>query len=100
MPSGARSHRPQPHIGTSGVPDGSADLQREALLTARARRRLIEHALVERRTLLALTVVLAIVAVICAIGSLTAASVVAGLASGSSGLLLKARADGSPSDDR
>jgi hypothetical protein len=49
----------------SGGPE--AELQQEVVLTARAERRLVEHELTRRRTLLALTVVLTVVGAVLAI---------------------------------
>jgi hypothetical protein len=63
--------------------------QRELVLILRARRRLLEQTLLERRTLLALAVFLALVAVIAALLGLLGATVAATLASGTNGLLLR-----------
>jgi hypothetical protein len=64
------------------------ELAEERLLSARAERRLLEHALVERRALLVLTIALAVVAVVLAVLGLTGATVVSGLASTLSGACL------------
>lgn len=47
--------------------DPDRELQREIVLTARAERRLVEHELTRRRTLLALTVVLPVSGVVLAL---------------------------------
>lgn len=60
----------------------------ERLLSLRARRRLLEHDLIERRALLILAIALAVVAVVLAILGLAGATVVAGLASALAGARL------------
>ena len=63
-------------------------LAEERLLSARAERRLLEHTLVERRALLVLTIVLALVAVVLAVFGLTGATVVSSLVSALAGVRL------------
>jgi hypothetical protein len=70
--------------------DDDPRVAEERLRCLRARRRLLEHDLVERRALLVLTVTLAVVAVVLAILGLTGATVVAGLVSALAGTRLGA----------
>jgi hypothetical protein len=63
-------------------------LAEERLLSARAERRLLEHALIERRALLVLTIALAVVAVVLAVLGQTGATVVSGLVSALGGVRL------------
>lgn len=65
------------------------ELDRELLLTARARRRLLDQTLLERRTLLVLSVLLALLAVMCALVDAPGPTAVAALASGMSSTLLR-----------
>jgi hypothetical protein len=76
--------------------DGRRALEHEALLIARAHRRLLEHTLFERRTLLVMVVVLPLVAVVCAIVGLREASAVAGVAGSLCGALLRIRPESPP----
>jgi hypothetical protein len=68
----------------------------EAILTARVHRRLLEHTLLERRTLLVLFVVLSVLAVGSAIAGLRDGSAAAGAIGGVVGALLRIRAGPEP----
>ena len=79
VPTGAR--------GNERAPD--AEFRREALLTVRAHRRLLDQELLdrrallaERRVLLAMAVVFALIAVVGALADIDRASVASGVASG------------------
>jgi len=92
-------------------PDALGELQHELVLTARARRELLDQAVVERKTHLAvtvrerttfliLTIVLVLAATYLALLGSTAATVLATLAAGTGGLLLRKQGTSPPADSK
>ena len=98
------SHAPgEPAPNQLAPGDLTVALKWEELLTARARRRLLDHeleerraALIERRALLVLAIALALISVGCAIAEFREAAAAAGTISGILSGFLGARAGPSP----